>query len=351
MKRKLLSAIIKSHSLIAELLNFHQILSLAKAQRLETFVQLLSETSHPKITVKTNVTGNDLEKALHQAFIQRITPMLRTTPTNLAKFIHTYYFKYEILNLKRIIQGKFNKIPTTQIMESLLPTESDETFNFTDLVKLQSVDEVITNLISTRSTRFVLRSKYYELYHHYGEIWPLELSLNQGYATTLRNTVHILPHQARAFVNKIIGIEIDVENLLFAFKQKTTFNKIKYSYELNDLFPVRYRLRLERIQEAIETEDIDTKGFIDTLPPPYTRILSPIYHGNELLIIKQLRQYIYDEARHQRLLNDYGHNVILASIFYSEIERNNLVGIAWGIAHNTPLDDILRSIVPPYNIV
>jgi vacuolar-type H+-ATPase subunit C/Vma6 len=351
MKRKLLSAIIKSHSLIAELLSFNQILSLAKAQRLETFVQILSETSHPKIMVKINVTGSDLEKALHLAFIKRITSMLKIIPTNLAEFIQTYYFKYEILNLKRIIQGKFNKISTTQIIESLLPIESDETFNLTNLNKLQSVDDVITNLTSTRSTRFIIRSKYYELYHRYGEIWPLELSLNQGYATILRNAIHNLPQQARAFVNKIIGVEIDVENLLFAFKQKTIFNKIKYSYELNDLFPVRYRLRLEHIQEAIESEDIDIKSFIDTLPPPYTHILSPIYQGNELLIIKQLRQYIYDEARHQRLLNDYGHNVILASMIYSEIERNNLVGIAWGIAQNTPLDDILRSIVPPYNIV
>ena len=341
MSTNLLYGVIKSHSLIADLLNSQQIISLAKADNLETFIKLLSDTPYAGMFETKVYTSITLERVFYSKFIQRLSDLINTVPKNIADFLKLYCIKFEVLNLKRIIQGKFNGIPSSQITELLIPLESFNKINFEELVNTPSLDGVIERLAGTR---FATLREHIDLGKKYDVMWPFELALNQIYAITVFTATTKLPRNARAIVRKIVGVETDVENLLVALRQRVSSQKIK-SYNLEDLFPVRYRVMLNVIEGIIETEDI--KAFIENLPSPYSKILAPIYQGDLLLILTYLRRYLYGVARYGRLVNDFGFNVLMAYILFCEIEKDNLVGIAWGKTQKIAVDELLKYLVLP----
>ncbi len=342
MSTKLLYAVIKSHSLISDLLNTQQTLSLAEAPNLESFIKLLNATAYSKTMMKGDNTSILLERAFYRTYINRVTKIVDVVPQHFAEFIQLYLMKIELLNLRRIIQGKFNDIPNTQIADSLLPIESFDNIDFNSFIDAESLEEVIAAL---KDTRFSLRPEPIELYHKYREIWPLELALNQKYVTSLLKAINTLPKETRTFARKIVGVETDTQNLLFALRQRSSSQKTFDVYELKDLFPVQYRINLSTLLEAVEAEDI--KYFIKNLPSPYATILSPIYEGNIILLLTHLRRHVYQEARHGRLMNDFGYNVILSYVVFCEIEKDNLIGIAWGKAQGLPAEEILQYLVIP----
>lgn len=342
MSTKLLSAVITTHSLISNLLTAQQIVSLAEAPNLESFINLLNDSVYLKTMTKLDTTSILLERAFYRTYIQRILKIINVVPEKIAEFIQLYLMKIEILNLKRIIQGKFNDIPFSQIADSLLPVAPFDNIDFNSILNNDSLDEIISAL---KYTKFSIPTKTIELYHKCGEIWPLELALNHKYATLLLAAVNAFPKNVRNFIQKIIGVEIDTQNLLFALRERSSSQKMFNDYELKDLFPIQYSIRLNTILDAVEAEDI--KYFIENLPLPYTNILSPIYEGNIMLILTYLRRHIYQVAKYGRLINDFGHNVIFAYVIFSEIEKDNLIGIAWGKSQALSAEEILKYVVIP----
>ena len=342
MNANILYGVIKSHSLIANLLNSQQIMSLTKTDNLKTFIKLLSGTPYANMFVETDVTSITLEKAFYCTFIKRIIDVIDVVPKNIAEFLKSYCIKFEILNLKRIIQGKFNDIPNSQIVESLIPIEPFDNINFKVLAEITSLEEVVARLAGTQ---FSILPEHIESCRKYDVIWPLELALNHKYATMVLKSVTKLPKEARVFVREIVGVETDIENLLIAIRQRSISQEILKLHKLEDLFPVRYRINLNIIEGLIKTESI--KYFIEHLQFPYSKILAPIYEGNLFLIVTYLRRHIYEVARQRRLINDFGFNVIMAYIIFCEIEKDNLVGIAWGKAQNIPVDEILKYMIIP----
>ncbi|MCX6642269.1 MAG: hypothetical protein NTV15_02635, partial [Candidatus Bathyarchaeota archaeon] len=56
---------------------------------------------------------------------------------------------------------------------------------------------------------------------------------------------------------------------------------------------------------------------------------------------------IYKTANLSRAENDFGFNPILAYLVYSEIEKNDLVSIAWAKEQNVPTGQLLKYLVVP----
>lgn len=60
----------------------------------------------------------------------------------------------------------------------------------------------------------------------------------------------------------------------------------------------------------------------------YTETLGAIYEGNVALIMTMLRLSKYRDATTARARDQYVFNVIMAYLVYSEIEKDNLGGLA-----------------------
>jgi len=340
-------AVIRSHALIGDLLTPEQMRALALSDSLEAFIKRLSETPYGGISFETvGDLSIALEKVFYRKFIERMARIVDIAPKTIAEFLRAYYYmRFEVLNLKRILRGKFSGIPAPQIMDSLVPIESYHAGDFRGLAEAETLEGVVEMLMGTPYSTLAASV---ELYKRFGALWPLELALNHIYATTILRAVEGLPRWDRALVRWIVELETDIENLLIAVKQRRASEDISRARRLDDLFPVTYHIGLDKIREVVEARDI--KPVISEIGSPYSEILAPLYEGDVALIRTRLRQHIYRTARQGRSVNDFGFNVTMAYLVFCEIEKDDLVGIAWGKAQGIPSEDILKYLVVPHSI-
>jgi len=338
--------VIRSHALIADLLTPEQIRVLAEAESVEAFIERLSETPYGSVSVEADGDVSiALEKVFYRKFIERMARVVDIAPRNISDFLQTYYYmRFEVLNLKRILRGKFSGIPIPQIVDSLIPIEPYLVEDFIALAEAETLEETVERL---EGTAYSALSASIELCKQYDACWPLELGLNHIYAATILRSMGRLHHQDRLLVRRIVEFETDVENFLIAVKQRRTENASEIQ-NLEDLFPTTYGIRLDKIREVFGAgfdEARDVMRIIESLGPPYSEVLAPLYEGDVALIRTRVRRHIYRTARLGRLANDFGFNVIMAYLVFCEMEKDDLVGIAWGKAQGVPSEDILKYLV------
>ena len=183
-------------------------------------------------------------------------------------FLHAYFdFRFEVLNLKRILRGKFTESSSEEITESLIPIDPYIIEDYGDLISLNDLESVVRKLSGTSYESLIAKL---DLYKEYDALWPLELELNYIYARNILRLTEKLPSKDRHIVNSLVKYETDVENVLIAIKR--------------------------RGKENVNLEE-----------------------------------------------------VILAFLVYSEIEKDNLVGLSWGKAQGLDSEDLMKYIVIPWN--
>ena len=170
----------------------------------------------------------------------------------------------------------------------------------------------------------------------------MELELNYIYARNILMLTESLPAKDRLIVNSLVKYETDVENVLIAIKRRG-----KDNVNLDEVFPVTYGIEKTDLKKVIEAEDLSKA--IDELKEPYNEVLAPIKTGDIALVRAMLRKGKYEAATTARAGDQYGFNVILAFLVYSEIEKDNLVGLSWGKAQGLGSEDLLKYIVIPWN--
>jgi V/A-type H+-transporting ATPase subunit C len=338
------SVVIRSHALIADLLTPDQMRRLAESEGLKGFMERLAETPYGDVTVEAGEVSMALERVFYRKLIERLTRIVGITPGNISRFLESYYYlRFEVLNLKRILRGKFSGMPAQQIIDSLVPIAPYRARNYEEMAKADALEAAV-NLLGGTLYSPLLRSM--ELSRKYDALWPLELALNHIYASTILRAVEGLPYTDRSLVRWIVEFETDIENLLVAVKQRGAVEGVLSDRRLEDIFPTTYAIGLDKIKGVIEAKEI--RSAIIGLDPPYSEILAPIYEGDVALIRSKLRQHTYQIARRGRSVNDYGFNVILAYLVFCEIEKDDLVGIAWGKTQGIPAEDILKYLVIPH---
>jgi vacuolar-type H+-ATPase subunit C/Vma6 len=157
-----------------------------------------------------------------------------------------------------------------------------------------------------------------------------------------KEAVQKLASRDRQIINKLVQLETDIENILIAFKQRG--KKIE-DLNLMELFPATYGIDINKLEEIITTKNI--RPVIQGLGSPYAEIMGPIYEGDVALIRTYLKLAKHQHATTSRAANEYGFNVIMAYLVYSEIEKDNLVGLTWGKIQGLPPKELLKYIVAP----
>lgn len=341
MRLKFASAVVRCHALIAELLTPGQMRRLAETENLDAFIAQLSETPYGDISIEASGDISiALEKVFYRKFIERISRIIDITPRKIANFLQTYYYmRFEVLNLKRILRGRFGGASFQQILDALIPIEPYHVKDFKKLVEQETIEEIVERLHGTPYSNL---SESLSLYKEIEELWPFELSLNNIYASTILKLVETLSSPDKALVKRIVELETDIENLLIALKQR---EMVQDARRVQSLFPTTFKFNIEKMKEFIESKDI--RKVIIGLDEPYAEILSPIYEGDVSLVRSRLRQQIYGTMRRGRSINDFGFNVIMAYLVFCEIEKDDLVGMSWSKAQGISSENILKYLVIP----
>ena len=342
MKLGLPYVVIRTHALIADLLTHDQMQRLADAQDIPDYVDKLAETPYGKISLE----GEEripiaLERIFYEKFLERVLKIVNMTSQKIGAFLQSYYsLRFETLNLKRILRGKFSEQPNKEIVESLVPIKPYLVKDYMPLIEAESVEAVVKQLKGTPYASLISELEYY-IEHE--ALWRLELELNHIFSKSIFESVQSLPSKDRRLVHNIVEFEADIENFLIAVKQRSS--SVKTDVNLKEMFPATYGINLDVIRKVVEGEDL--KSVIGKLNESYSNVLSPIYGGDVALIRTNLKQVKYKTANRARASNDYGFNVIMAYLVYSEIEKDNLVGLGWGKTQGLQSDELMKYVIIP----
>ena len=333
--------VIRSHALMGDLLTPEQMRALAERESLEGFVEQLADTPYGEISIgKEGDVSIALEKVFYQKFIERMTRIVDLAPTKIGDFLQSYYYqRFEAINLKRIIRGKFSGIPVSQIMESLIPITPYGVESYEKIVETGAFEEAVRRLEGTPYSSLV---STLELSERYDAIWPVEIALNHLSASAIFKSLERLPQGGRGLVRRIVQTEADVENFLVAAKQRGAGER---AHGAEEMFPATYGIGLDKLREVMEVGDV--RPVIQGLDRPYNEILAPLYEGDVALIRSRLRQHIYETARRGRAANDFAFNAVMAYLVFSEIEKDDLVGIGWGMTQGIASEDIIKYLAIP----
>ncbi|MEE8354287.1 MAG: V-type ATPase subunit [Candidatus Bathyarchaeia archaeon] len=339
MKLGLTYVVIRSHALIADLMTPEQMGELAEQGTIADFTEKLAGTIYGTIAVEE---GGDpsiaLEKEFFLKFIERMTKIVDIAPTKMGKFLQAYYYlRFEVLNLKRILRGKFSELPVEEIKGYLVPMEPYQVPSYEELVEAESLEETVAML---RRTPYSSIEASLEFVKEYDALWPIEQALNHLYAITVLKSLDSLSQGDRTLVRSILRFEVNVENLLNAIKHRRLKKDDQEAQKLEELFPITFDIDLDKIKALIDADDLRTA--VQDLGAPYDEILSPIYEGDVALIRARVRRHTYEIVSHARAVDNFGFNVIMAYLIFSELEKNDLVGIAWGITQGISAEDLTK---------
>lgn len=314
---------------------------LAEAPDIQTFLELLQKTSYGEINVPDDdKIALNLERVFTQKFIERIESIVKITPTKMGEFLRSYFdLRFEVLNLKRILRGKFTDSSHEQIYDSLIPIDPFLVKSYSDLIESDNLEEAVLKLEGTPYTSVVSKMG---LYKQLDALWPFELELNSIYAKRTLNLVKQLSKSDQHIVTSLVKFETDIENVLIAIKRRG-----KSNINLDENFPVTYRISLKQLEAIMNSDNLNQT--IDELGEPYVTVLEPFKQGDIALVRAMLRKGKYMTATTARAGNEFGFNVILAYLVYSEIEKDNLVGLAWGEVQGLDPEQLMKYIVIPWD--
>ena len=134
---------LRTHARINDLLGNDQLKKLADAEDVPAFLNLLKDTSYGEFEVELGQkVALSLEKNFTKKFIERIEEIVRITPSKMGEFLRAYFdFRFEVLNMKRILRGKFTESSVEDILESLIPIDSYMISDQEALVNMGSLEE------------------------------------------------------------------------------------------------------------------------------------------------------------------------------------------------------------------
>ncbi|MCX6648105.1 MAG: V-type ATPase subunit [Candidatus Bathyarchaeota archaeon] len=335
-------AVVRSHALIADLLTANQMRSIASADSLEEFMSHLAQTPYGQVSLETDVSPSiSLERVFYQKFIERIVKLVDIVPSNIGDLLQTYYYmRFETLNLDRIIRGKFSEATPQEIQSNLVPMAPFRAPSYQALSEAADIDALLELL---KGTAYNAVAEKLPAYKQYDAIWPLQLELQHLYSMTILKTVEKLPRDQRRMISKIVELEADIENFLVAVKQSRAPKEGEVKPE--EMFDATYGISKDILHLVVDGADV--RESVESLGEPYSAILAPIYEGDVALIRTTLRSQIYKTVNEARAGNDFGFNPIMAYLVFSELEKDDLVGVAWAKEQGLQGEEFLKYLVVP----
>jgi len=332
--------VLRTHARIADLLNKDQMTELAEAADIEEFLERLKATPYGEVEVEmSDNLALSLERVFTQKFIERIQSIVAMTPAKLGDFLRAYFdLRFEVLNLKRILRGKFTESTVEQITETLIPITPHLVDSYEPLIEAENLEAAVMLLKGTAYGSLVDKL---ELYRETDALWPLELALNYIYASTTMSLGNELPKRNQHIVNSLTKFETDVENILVALKRLG-----KTGLDLNEVFPVTYYVERRDLEKVMASKSL--REAVENLKEPYRGVMEPIKTGDIALVRAMVRKGKYETVSKARASDEFGFNVILAFLVYSEIEKDNLVGLSWGEVQGIPSEELMKYIVIPW---
>jgi len=200
----------------------------ARASSLESMLAMLRETSYFELETVYVATGDlkQVELKLTKYEINLYREIKKHIHQNTIEFVNALLFRYEIDNLKNAIRVFFDHIVRGRVLEP-----GSEYILYEPIIHAIPIDKILYAK-SFNEVRVLLEGTPYEtiIRDHFkaveqeGSLFRMEIAFDRWYYANLLVAVGPLSREDRRIAFRLIGAEIDTENISRIVRLKTFYN-------------------------------------------------------------------------------------------------------------------------------
>ena len=185
---------------------------LREIDKIQEFIDLIGPY-YPDIKIK-NYTIEEIENALYGIFIKLIGKIISFSPKNMQRFLRSYLFQFEIVNVKQIILGSIlgmTKQEKSENVNFFVEELLGNTEFINSLLDITSLDEIQLFMRGTRYYKSIREGLLY--FKNYNEVFILEAFLDQLYYLTMVKEEKLFTRKERNIINLYIDSITEIYNL------------------------------------------------------------------------------------------------------------------------------------------
>lgn len=270
----------------------------------------------------------DYEKAFYELFFHRLERIIRVASDDMAPFLRAYFpLRYEAMNLKRVLRGKYTGESEEEIRGLLLPLPPQFIEDYDPLIEAKGVEDAVMALEGTIYKPLIDRL---EAFKELEALWILEFALNKICFDAACDAIEEAPGRVRGFLRDFISLDRSVENILLLESIRMALHgrqiPAEYVEGLIGYTPLCPRRIGDELLGGRSLGEI-----VDSLKPPLPRILLPAVEGDYALVRTNLRRYLLEMAEDESRKRRFDIPYVLWFLLRCEAEVLDLTRIAWGL--------------------
>lgn len=325
--------------MVTHLLNRETLLALARSRNEEGFREGLKRTPYREIieALQPDATAIDYEKAFYTIFLKRLDYVIKVASEDFIPFLMAYFpLRFEVVNLKRILRGKYTGQSREEIVGSLLPVSPQGIGDLSPFLDEEDVEKAVALMRGTMYNPLLDRlGDFREL----NALWVLELELNHVYFHGVEGTVTKVLSRYKELISSIIEVEESIQNLLLAISLPPGARSVGMS-SLSLFIEHSHLIPSEMIEEVIGGGDLSTtlKGLKD----PISGIIAPLLNGDSAMVRIKLFRFILNAVFRRSRVDAFDFPYILWYLLKCEAEILDLTRIAWGLDQGLEFEQFSR---------
>ena len=310
----------KCHAYESRLLPRRLILELASLSRLEEFVEILSTIYGRRLSEAKSLW--DVEAALTEMFIDRLSTLLKISFENIREFLIQYYRRFEVQNLIRIMRMKIARESAERIKELIIPSERLGGMDLDPFIRARDFNEFISLLSETTYRKISeMRVKNPLI---------LESMFRWIYYRGVFEKISKIPRDDRLDAMEVLGMELDLHNI------RVCMLPMLYGYDRK----LAEDLLIENPAGKSKILLMELRSVKELLEefPRYRSFIEALMRREEWRAEIEYFRILKSEVDKRRISKYISFFYVLKYILDCEVEYRNLRSIAISIHHNLPVD-------------
>ena len=325
----------KLRTRISKILSDELMNQMIRVRTLPEAMHLLRETPFALIETVYNKTG-DLKMGELELFKKEVdlyTELERYLHGNILNFVRALSTRFEIDNLKTALRLWFDRTIRRRSIEEavgyLYRDQIHYNLHVDSIIYAQSIEDVIAALQGTPYAQILINNT--ERIREAGSIFPIEIDLDHYFYRQLINETESLESRDCEITQRMIGVEIDMQNINWLIRFKNFYN-LSLEESIQYMIPEGYSIDRDAISSAYSSQNIT--GILSGLVKKKYSGLSTMLtaqssegYSRLILIERILQQIMMYEVRHVLAGYPFTIGIILAYFILKQNEIKKIMTV------------------------
>lgn len=337
----------KVRAMLSRLLSNAQLEKLINAENSYDAVLVLENSPYAAIVQQDIVSKEGIE-AVEKEFIKYDIDIHKKIIKNLSgsarKLIELLMQRYELDEIKAVLRI-WNKQTEPEAARYLIRDTISCPIDIDNILSAQTIEDIIFILDDTPYKKPILNAR--EKYKHTNSLFYIEVSLDKDYFFRVWQEVDKLPKKDRNIASKLLGIEIDIENISQMIRLKQYFN-LPSGEALKMVIPYGFRITTDLARKVFMADGIKT--MIEGLAvKPYDGLSAlfgkNIGHSQLYMMESVLYQILFKESKASLGRFPFNIGTVLSYLFLKRAETRNIISILYSKSYGLNPERIRGSLL------